>query len=563
MSLRLGEMRRLFLLWFLSFTILWADSEVDEKTAETLVKLNEVIEETSSKLTEVRGAYDAIGENAARREEAESLLGQEMELAARLDELKNQFNELATGVRGEDVRTADVEDLDLAEEVKDILRPGVQALKQATEKPRETELLRAREKRLAEQASLAKGALSRLSKWKEGSVDELSYRRVTELQELWASRQKDAEGQLEAIAVQLEQQASERDFVLKPVSEAFENFFKGRGLNVLKALGALIVTWLVLRWLWRLIGKLPLIRKQNQGAFAWRLLELCAVVGSALVAAMAALFVLYFSGDWLLLTLFIVFLVGLGWAAKSAIPRVFDQTKMLLNLGPVRKGERLTFEGVAWEVGTIGVYTELRNCELTGGLIRMSIKRLSLLRSRPHESSEVWFPTKTGDWILANGSLGKVITQTPEYVKIVRLGGARETYLTPEFLALAPVNLCKSFRVKGSFGIDYAHQEISTGEVVSVFQAQLANGLVELLEEREHLNSVNVEFARAGASSLDYAILADFKGEAAERYEKLKRGIQRICVEVCNEQGWGIPFTQITIHQAEAREGVVANVAGG
>lgn len=544
-------MGRLFLLWFFFAFSLAAATEVDDKTAETLGKLSEVIEETSAKLTEVRSEFEKVSGDASKQEEAESLQSQEAELAARLDELKNQFDELATGVRGEDLKTADEANLDLAEEVREILRPGVRALKKATEKPRETEMLRAREKRLAEQAELANGALERLSRWQQGDVDEETFQRVNELRELWLSRQKDAEGQLEALAVQMEQQESEKEPVLKPLSEAFENFFKGRGLNVLKALGALIGTWVLLRFLWKLIHKLPFVRRRNHGNFAWRLLELSAVVLSALLAAMASLFVLYFSGDWLLLTLFIVFLVGLGWTAKSTIPKTFEQTKMLLNLGPVRKGERLTFEGVPWEVGTIGIYTELRNSELTGGLIRMSIKRLSTLRSRPHDSSEAWFPTKTGDWVLANGFLGKVVTQTPEYVQVVRLGGARETYLTPDFLALTPVNLAKSFRVRGTFGIDYAHQAIATNEVADIFKAKLAAGLVDLLEDREHLNSVNVEFSLAGASSLDYAIMADFKGEAAPRYEKLKRGIQRICVEVCNEQGWGIPFTQVTIHQAE------------
>lgn len=547
-------MRRWLLVWLLSVLALGAASEVDEKTADTLGKLEEVIEDTRSKLNEVRDEIEKVSQDASRLDETESLQGEESELAARLDELKNQFDELATGVRGEDLKTADEADLDLADEVREILQPGVRALKKATERPRELEMLRAREKRLAEQAELAKGALERLAKWEKDAVDEGSYQRVEELRELWKSRQNDAEGQLEALEVQMEQQESEKEPVLKPVSEAFGNFFKGRGLNVLKALGALIGTWVLLRWLWKLLGKLPFLRKRNQGSFGWRLVELSMVVGSGLMAAMAALFVLYFSGDWLLLTLFIVFLVGLGWTAKSTIPRTFEQTKMLLNLGPVRKGERLTFEGVPWEVGTIGIYTDLKNCELTGGLIRMSIKRLSTLRSRPHDAAEAWFPTKTGDWVLADGDLGKVVMQTPEYVQVVRLGGARETYLTPDFLALSPVSLSKSFRVRGTFGIDYAHQEIATTEVAGIFKAKLALGLVELLEEREHLNSVTVEFANAGASSLDYAIMADFKGEAASRYEKLARGIQRICVDVCNEQGWGIPFTQVTIHQAAVVE---------
>ena len=427
----------------------------------------------------------------------------------------------------------------------------MRALQEATARPRESELLRAREKRLSEQARLAKDALGRLSKWEEDAVDGETYERVSELRGLWISRRNDAEGQLKALEVQMEQQEAEKESLLQPVSEAFGSFFRGRGLNLLKAVGALVFSWLFLRCLWGLVHRLPFVRRRNQGGFAWRLLELCMLVGTGLVSAVTALLVLYFSGDWLLLTLFILFLVGLRWAAKSAIPRTLEQTKMLLNLGPVRKGERLTFEGIPWEVGTIGIYTDLKNTALTGGLIRMSIKRLSTLRSRPHDSSEAWFPTKTGDWVIINEALGRVVMQTPEYVQLVRLGGARETFLTPDFLALAPVNLCKSFRVECAFGIDYEHQRIATSEVSALFKAKLATGLVDELAEREHLNSVNVEFALAGASSLDYQVLADFKGDAADRYEKLKRAIQRICVDVCNEQGWGIPFTQVTIHQAK------------
>ena len=569
-------MRVVVVLFLLSFTSLWADREVDDKTAETMVRLADLFAKTSEELAEAREVIAgnnpaSEGENLTQlselppkadrkpaeeqadptQEDKETAQSRESELAARLAELKNQFDELATGVRGQDLTKADEADLDPTEEVKDILKPLVRALKKATERPRETEMLREREQRLVDQAKLSRGALERLSKWKKQEMDGESWERVQELNDLWSSRKNDAEGQLQALAVQLEQQESEKAPILKPVSDAFGNFFKGRGLNVLKALVALIATWFLLRYFWRRLINLRFIQKRNHDAFGWRLIELSSLVASVLLSAMAALLVLYFSGDWLLLTLFLVFMVGLGWTAKNTIPKTFEQTKMLLNLGPVRKGERLTFEGVAWEVGTIGVYTELRNCELTGGLIRMSIKRLSTLRSRPHDPTEPWFPTKAGEWVLAHDFLGKVVVQTPEYVQLVRLGGARETYPTPDFLGAVPVNLSNSFRVKATFGIDYEHQAISTTEVADYFKAKLALGLVDVLADREHLNSVNVEFASAGASSLDYAIMADFKGDAADRYEKLKRAIQRICVDVCNEKGWGIPFTQITLHQAK------------
>ncbi len=42
----------------------------------------------------------------------------------------------------------------------------------------------------------------------------------------------------------------------------------------------------------------------------------------------------------------------------------------------------------------------------------------------------------------------------------------------------------------------------------------------------------------------------DLSGEVAARYNALTRLIVRACVDTCNAEGWVIPFTQITIHQA-------------
>ncbi|MDP0492549.1 MAG: mechanosensitive ion channel [Verrucomicrobiota bacterium JB023] len=540
--------RLLVLLFFCSFPLLAQSSE--QKTAERLTRLGEVIAETSENLGSVREQLQNSDQNGAGEEAADELKDREEELSSRLEELKFQFNELATGVAEQDFSGVAGGELDLADEVKEILRPGIEELKELTKRPRETEELRTRRERLKEQKETATQALSSLGQFRD--LESPSAQQVEDLRITWRERLEDADLQLEALELLLEQREEEGRSVLGPVSRAFSEFFRGRGLNLLKAIGAAVVTWLLLRWLWARVGDFRIFDKVNKGAFAWRLVDLSALVLIALSAASAALLVLYFSGDWLLLTLFVVMLAGLGWTAKSTIPRVTEQTKMLLNLGPVRKGERLNFEGVPWEVGTIGFYTVLRNGELTGGLIRVSLKRLTGLRSRPHDVREAWFPTKAEDWVLINGSLGKVVMQTPEYVQILRLGGARETFPTPEFLGMAPVNLSNNFRVKVRFGIDYEHQAIVTDEAVSVFKAAIDQGLADFLGGRELMNSVNVEFASAGASSLDFDILADFKGGAAERYEKIKRAIQRLCVEVCNERGWVIPFTQVTVHSASA-----------
>ena len=93
----------------------------------------------------------------------------------------------------------------------------------------------------------------------------------------------------------------------------------------------------------------------------------------------------------------------------------------------------------------------------------------------------------------------------PEYVEIIRLGGARKFIPTGSFFEMNPVNLLKNFRIN------------------SVFE-------------------------------IDSEVLADFSGEIAPKYSQLHRAIQRICVNVCNKQSWIIPFTQITVHQAPPAE---------
>lgn len=563
-----GGMRTLYLscgflaVWLFGFSPLWGQ----DRMADTLVGLAEVIEQTSNDLKEVRKKLERVDGEGAGEEEAESLQRIEEELAGRLVETKYQFDELATGVAEEDFTGGPRDELNLGEEVKEILRPGIEELKELTKRPRETEELRSRQERLELQKEVARKALSALRSHEQlEGVEGVTSKRLQDLAEVWEAREKDVVSQLEALDLLLLQREEEGRSVLGPVSRAMGKFFRGRGLNLVKAFGALIGTWLLLRLIWKWVAKLPFLFKINKGEFAWRVVDISAYVLTALLAVVVSLLVLYFSGDWLLLTVFVVMMAGLGWTTKNTVPQVFEQGKMLLNLGPVRKGERLTFEGVPWEVGTIGLYTELSNCELTGGLIRVSLKRLSLLRSRPHDPREAWFPTKHDDWLMVQGSLGKVVMQTPEYVQVLRLGGARETFMTPDFLGMAPVNLSNNFRVVVRFGIDYRHQKIVTGKVLQILKAKIDQGIAEVLGGRELINSINVAFAEAAASSLDIDILADFKGGAAERFEKLQRAIQRICVDICNEQDWVIPFTQVTVSQADPgidEEHALAAVAG-
>jgi hypothetical protein len=154
------------------------------------------------------------------------------------------------------------------------------------------------------------------------------------------------------------------------------------------------------------------------------------------------------------------------------------------------------------------------------------------------------------DWVLlSDQTLGKVVLQTPEMVRLVLLGGSQRTLNTVDFLAQSPNVLSTGFRLEVTFGMDYQHQAIITEHIPAQLMSDLHDALhVEAYDQ--HLVHLSVEFAAAGASSLDLSVLADFAGAAAPRYHMLRRTIQRICVDACNAHAWVIPFAQLTLHMA-------------
>jgi small-conductance mechanosensitive channel len=122
-----------------------------------------------------------------------------------------------------------------------------------------------------------------------------------------------------------------------------------------------------------------------------------------------------------------------------------------------------------------------------------------------------------------------------------------------EFLRQNARNLtAEGFGVAVTFGIDYQHQPIALQEVPQ----RLHDGITEAFAAAEFgddLQDLLVEFKAASASSLDYLIFASMDGNRAASYFAIGRLIQQSCVDICNREGWVIPFSQVTIHQAQER----------
>ncbi|MDZ7697859.1 MAG: hypothetical protein U5R49_13360 [Deltaproteobacteria bacterium] len=487
-------------------------------------------------------------------------VGREADLRARINDLRGKlketrsdFERLSTGVDSFTPKEEGQKEVNWNRELSELLGPLMSEAKKMTSRPREMEKLRNTMRGYEDQLEMVEKAKSNLLALISKTDNPQLTEALNRVLRTWDRRQNEVEAKMAITRHELEKIEGEK----KSLSESLQNlarfFFKSRGKNLLLSLLAFALVWVGLRYVHRLIFKFSPFHKKGR-TFPVRAFDLIFLVFTAVFSFLALVGTLYSLGDWVLLSLAVIFAMGVAWTSKQAVPRFWDQATLMLNFGAVREGEVVLYKGVPYEVKSINVYSQLENRALEGGFVRLHIKDLTELRSRPSFRDEPWFPSRQGNWILLDdGTYGEVIAQTPDSVRIRLKGGATRSFRTPDYLSLSPTNLSKGFRISASFGLDYQHQAIITQDVPQVIEHDLHEGL-KREGLGEHLQRIRVEFMNAGPSSLDLAVLAEFDGAEGPRYQILERAIQRMCVETCNAHQWVIPFQQITVHMPEREE---------
>ena len=468
----------------------------------------------------------------------------------RLAQYRGQFRDIVGGVESSAFEVEEEIEVTLQEQFSELLEPLVGALREPTSRLRETEGMRDSLEKWSDRSQKSARVLARIDDLAKAVADPQVKSELEAARRVWADRQTEAAGQSRILGLRIAEREMTTPSLWESFSRMFSEFWKNRGLNLLIALIVAVAGFMAVRRSYQWLRSTRWFRHKEKVTLTGRVSDLLSVVVAVLVATVAVLLVFYLRGDWLLLTLVAVLLIGAAWAGKTALPPYLEQIRMLLNMGVVREGERVVYQELPWKVKSLGFFTTFSNPDLEGGELRIPLLSVMKMISREADPKEPWFPSRKDDWVLlTEGTYGKVVRQTPEQVTLLKLGGSLITYPTVEFLALMPENLSHGFRVTSVFGIDYGHQSIATDEVVKI----LTHGLFEKLTHdygKDGVRSVKVEFQSAGASSLNYAVLADFGGDLASRYRQLERKVQQICVEVCNEQDWVIPFPQLTLHQS-------------
>lgn len=477
-------------------------------------------------------------------------------LSQRINELQRNFDSIALG--GVDLagfEKQETKQFDWQEELKEVFRPILDEMKRLTERPRAIEKLRAEKAFLTSRLPIAEAALQKIRSFIDITDDKALLAKLKITEQAWQKRRDDIANQLQLVSFQLEEKLHPSEEEQIAISDQLKSFFSGRGLNILLGIITFFGVYVLFKLLSRALIYLIEKRQSEERRFFEKAIQISFRALSVTLAVFSVVVVFYVQGDWILLGLSFLFLVGFAWTLRQSAPRFITEAKLLLNLGPIRENERVIYNGIPWRVTSINFFTTLTNPALAGGIVNLPVHLALELQSRRFAKDEAWFPTRPGDIVILDDNMfGLVLMQTPEIVTLRVRGGNTKTYATTAFLALNPRNLSHGFGIFTTFGFDYAEQANITRVIPENLQ-RFINDAMQQQPYAEHLHEFAIEFKDAGASALNLLIITTFDGKAAEHYYVIERFIQRATVDACNHYGWAIPFNQLTVHMANGASG--------
>ena len=471
---------------------------------------------------------------------------------AQIDELNKSFTTLSTGgIPFDNNATKKNKKLDWHDDLMEIIKPLFTALKDITKKPREIDTLKRQIESDEEQLKLISQALQHISQLETLAFNSVAKQHLLTIKNARLQEKKDNERHKNISQFQLDELLNDKESVLDTTNQKFKTFITGKGLTLLIAITVFSLILFFGNYLQKSLDKKA---QSKHLKFSHRLRRIIFRAATIIFATFTMLVVFYIRNDWLFMGLAFIFLIGVAFSLKNTLPQYLNEIKMLLNISTVREGERVIYNGIAWKVETLNIQSTLVNPCLRGGMMRMSLRQLADLHSRPFDKNEPWFPCNEKDFVVLDagqGQFGQILLASPEFVEMRALGGSIITMPTADFIALNPRNLSnKTFSVRTVFGIDYGLQKISTGDVVTIFEKELAQQIKQQ-EYGQFLIKVEAEFNTANASSIDYKLIAHFEGAGAKYYRYMGRNLQKFAVNVCNNNNWSIPYQQIVLHKAD------------
>lgn len=522
-----------------------APSAANDKEKNTLETLQSLVTLQANLKKDIAGINKEAA-SAQSESQKQTLAKELLKMEGDLKTTGKNLENVAAGVDLSGLREQEETKFDIQQEVFALLRPAIDEVKEMTARIRQKSDLKEKIAYYADRLEVVEEALANVERLQQQSQSKEVKRALLDLQKSWQKKQAFMKSEMQTAKLQLDELVASETSITEASQSYLKSFFQKRGLYLTEALLMVLAIALLSRLSHNAMRRyIPGFRKKHR-TFRTRLLELIHRMLTILMVILGPMIVFYLVEDWVLFSLSLLLLLGIAWTLRQTLPKYWHQIQLFLNIGSVREGERILLEGIPWLVEQINVYSTLVNptAEISQ---RVPIADLVGLKSRPSRQGEPWFPCRKDDWvILSDGVRGKVTGISHELVRMVERGGAQVTYQTGDFLAGSPRNLSRNFRLKETIGISYKLQKESTGEIPKLLQDYIQQR-VEAEGYGDHLLNLRVEFGLANSSSLDLTVIADFSGELGDLYNRLRRAIQRWCVDACSEYGWEIPFPQMTL----------------
>ena len=469
-----------------------------------------------------------------------------------LSQLMNSLMQLSVGsIDLNELEGSEVEEVSLNKSIEDIFEPFAIMLMRFTQKPRKIEHLNLEIDTIKLQTQKLNSAIGNLKAFKTLSPELQLH--VNEKIDYYSQKKLLLLHKLDALTLQLNKIQVVNDKPLDQAIETFYDIFNSHGLTLLYALFGFLITLSVFSLVKRMMNLY--FKSKNSlthQLFSQRVLNLLVDISTFIIASLVAIFVIYTRSDWLILAIILFILFTLFWSLKSTLPKYITEMKLMLNIGVVREDERVVYQGVPYLVESIGLYPLLNNPILSNGRVRVSLNILEQLTSRVISQEEEWFPTKEGEYVFVDKSYGQVLFQSPELVTLKTFGTALKSYSTKEFLKLKPTNISRSgFSIIITISLDYKHQKEITGSVRTMMEKGLNRAITHEKFYR-YMEKTWVEFNEAKIHSLDLKIISVYKGAAAADYYHIERTLRRSVVEICNNNGWKLPYPQMEIRSSSS-----------
>ena len=436
----------------------------DQQLQETINTLHSLIKLQADLKRDIRalGLQLAATETVAEKNDIQAQLDK---LEADLQTTTRNLKGIGAGADIASLRAVEETEFSLQEELFALLKPALKEMRDMTSHVRQKSELKDKIADYREKLPVAELAVTNLSDLLARNEDKDLERYLENMLAEWRKQLTVIQSEIQSAELKLEQLESTEASLAEASQSYLKGFFQQRGLYLGQALLSVVVILLLSRLIYRAMVKVIPGYRQEHRSFQIRLLDLMHRIITIFLAIMGPMVVFYVVEDWVLFSLGILLLLGIGLTLRHALPRFWQQIQLFLNIGSVREGERIDLDGLPWRVREINFFSMLENptAELSQ---RVRIDDLVDLKSRPSHFGDPWFPCRKDDWVLlSDGFRGKVSGISQELVELIQRGVARRTYTTADFLAQSPLNLSRNFRLKETIGITYALQRDSVDSI--------------------------------------------------------------------------------------------------